>query len=293
LRCVFNWWIGLFYGVVPSTFVYGHSVNHHRHNNGPCDVVSTADKPRDNFFNFVAYIPRFFLYACNVTTAVQFAHETNYRVVRNVIMGSVYFLAWFSFWTWLISPSFSLTYLLFPFFEQSLLLSAVNWSWHCFMDPNDPENEYVQSITIVDGCINVLHEDAHVVHHQYPGAHWTDHPGHMERHWPKYADCCGSVFRDTHAFEIFGMVVVRDYDTLAKRFVDLHGERCGQPLTHEQRVNLIKGRLRAVWWGPRADAAMTSKLTGKELGNLMDGKGEDFSAVSGKERISAKKTKAA
>ena len=33
-----------------------------------------------------------------------------------------------------------------------------------------------QAITILNGTINVLNEDAHVVHHQYPGTHWTNHP---------------------------------------------------------------------------------------------------------------------
>lgn len=27
----------------------GHSINHHKYNNGPSDVVSTADKPRDKW----------------------------------------------------------------------------------------------------------------------------------------------------------------------------------------------------------------------------------------------------
>ena len=43
-RNSFNWWIGLFYGVLPSSFACGHSINHHKYNNGPLDVVSTSDK---------------------------------------------------------------------------------------------------------------------------------------------------------------------------------------------------------------------------------------------------------
>ena len=43
-RNVFNWWVGLFYGVLPSSFAYGHSINHHKYNNGPLDVVSTSDR---------------------------------------------------------------------------------------------------------------------------------------------------------------------------------------------------------------------------------------------------------
>merc|ERR1711988_1883637 len=71
--------------------------------------------------------------------------------------------------------TFATAYLLYPFLENVVLLACVNWSWHAFNNPNDPEDEYVGSVTILDGPINVLNEDFHVVHHQYPGEHWTKH----------------------------------------------------------------------------------------------------------------------
>mmetsp|Transcript_453 Transcript_453/g.659 ORF Transcript_453/g.659 Transcript_453/m.659 type:complete len:462 (+) Transcript_453:72-1457(+) len=251
LRHVFNWWIGMFYGVLPATFAYGHSINHHKYNNAMEDVITTSDKPRDNFANWVAYLPRYFLYAINISTIYAFAKENNWKVVNKVFLGSVWFFAWVCVWAVSVSPMFAFTYVAFPFFEAGVLLAAVNWSWHAFVDPTDPSNEYVQSITILDGPINVLNEDSHVVHHQYPGTHWTNHPNFVDKHWEKYIEHRASVFRGTHAFEIFGMSVARDYDALAKKFVDIHGERVGSPLTHTERVELIKSRLRACWWGPR------------------------------------------
>ena len=150
------------------------------------------------------------------------------------------------------SPAFAIIFVVFPFCEAMMLLAAVNWSWHAFLDPKDLENEYVQSITIVDGCINVLNEDSHVVHHQFPGAHWTDHPSHVDKLWDMYIEQRASVFRRTHAFEIFGMSVARDYEALAKKIVDLvRGEKEGRPMTHSERVDLMKRRLRGCWWGPR------------------------------------------
>jgi hypothetical protein len=251
LRNVFNWWIGMFYGVLPATFAYGHSINHHRFNNGRSDVITTSDKPRDNFANWVAYLARYFLYASNISTIRQFSSEGNYKVVSKVLLGSMWFWGWVVLWASLISPTFALAFVAFPFFEAGVLLAAVNWSWHAFLDPNDPENEYVQSITILDGAINVLNEDFHVVHHQFPGAHWTDHPSHKDKIWDQYIENRASCFRRTHAFEVFGMSVARDYDALAKKFVDLYGEKHGCPMTHEERVTLIKQRLRGCWWGPR------------------------------------------
>jgi Fatty acid desaturase len=258
-RNVFNWWIGMFYGVLPATFAYGHTVNHHKYNNNEYDVITTSDKPRDNFFNWVAYLARYGLYAVNVSTVAQFARENNWKTVWKVILGSLWFVVWIALCGVMISPTFALAYVAFPYFEALILLAAVNWSWHAFVDPNNPENEYVQSITILDGTINVLNEDSHVVHHQIPGAHWTDHPAQQEKKWDGYIENRASCFRTTHAFEIFGMSVARDYDALARKFVDLRGEKDGNPLSHEERVHLMKERLRGCWWGPRAVAGASKK----------------------------------
>jgi hypothetical protein len=251
MRNVFNWWVALFYGVLPASFAYGHSINHHRYNNGELDVVTTSDKPRDNFFNWVAYLPRWFLYASNISTMSQFVQEKNWKVSWKCFWGSLWWFVWLGMVGLVVSPTFALVYVAFPLVEAGLLLSAVNWSWHAFLNPDQPDDQYVQSITILDGCINVLNEDSHVVHHQYPGAHWTDHPLHQSKHWDEYVESRASCFRRTHAFEIFGMSVARDYDALAKKWVDLKGERDGCPMSHDERVVLMKQRLRGCWWGPR------------------------------------------
>ena len=67
---VFNWFIGLFYGILPSTFAIGHSKNHHKYNNGYDDIITTADRPRDSFANWIRYLPRFSLYATNISTVI-------------------------------------------------------------------------------------------------------------------------------------------------------------------------------------------------------------------------------
>ena len=70
-----------------------------------------------------------------------------------------------------LSPLFAVAYVLYPLFEAGVLLSAINWAWHAFLDP-DTTNNYASSVTIFEGCplrTNILNEDYHVVHHQYPG----------------------------------------------------------------------------------------------------------------------------
>jgi len=140
LRNIFNWWVGLFFGVMPASFAFGHSINHHRYNNGPLDVVTTADKPRDNFANWIAYLPRWTSYSLNLSSIIQFTIEGNYKVAKQMIWGSVYFWVWYGLWATLDS-TFALAYLGYPFLENVVLLACVNWSWHAFNNPDDPEDE--------------------------------------------------------------------------------------------------------------------------------------------------------
>lgn len=244
LKNVWNWWIGVFYGVVPSTFAYGHSLNHHTYNNDRDDVVTTWDRPRDNFFNYVRYLPRWLAYSVNISTVIQFAGEKNWRVVVSMLWGSAYYTCFLGLF-FMISPGFTVAFLVYPLMEASLLLSAINWAWHSFLD-KDTTNVFAHSITIFNGPItsNVLNEDYHVVHHQYPGAHWTTHPALYEKHKQEYIDNIATCFDNTHAMELFFLAVAQQYEILADKFVDVTGK-----MSREEIVALIKTRLRTCSWG--------------------------------------------
>lgn len=261
MSMVFNWWIGLFFGVMPSSFAYGHSINHHKYNNGPFDVVTTSDKPRDNFRNFMSYLPRWALYSINVSTVIQFFKEGQYMTCIKMLLGNLWWATWFSVF-YSQNPQFAIWYVAFPVGENVLLLACINWTWHAFLNPEDPEDEFIGSVTILDGPISVLQEDYHVVHHQYPGAHWSTHEQRYESHFKagEYTTKPATIFRDTHAFELFALIVLREYDELAKKFVDHSGT-----ISHDDKKLILQQRLRTCWWGPRAN--LDIKLQGKELGN--------------------------
>eukprot|EP00039_Didymoeca_costata_P030993 m.32577 g.32577 ORF g.32577 m.32577 type:complete len:421 (-) comp8428_c0_seq2:1680-2942(-) len=249
LRYSFNWWIGLFYGLAPSTYTFGHSRNHHTYNNEHGDVVSTGDMPRDNFMNYVAYIPRWFAYHINITTYIQFKVEKNEECANKMVMGSLYYIT-FVVIVASFSPIFAIAYILYPLLETGVFLSAVNWSWHAFTDPNDPTNEFVSSITILSGPFNVLNEDYHVVHHQYPGTHWTKHPELFEKHREQYIASQATIFEDCHAIEVFVYSVLRQYKRLARKYVDLSGK-----LSLEEKEELMRKRLQAVTWDSKEGAS--------------------------------------
>lgn len=136
-------------------------------------------------------------------------------------------------------------YLIYPMFEGMIFLAMVNWSWHSFIDPNNFENEYVSSLTIFDGPSNVLNEDYHVVHHQYPAYHWSFHPNLFLKHKQEYIDNKASVFKQTHAVQIFYFGVTRQYHKIAKKY---HKQFLPKNITQKELIQLIKIRLRTTFY---------------------------------------------
>lgn len=138
-------------------------------------------------------------------------------------------------------------YLLVPHFETINYLAAINYTWHAFVDPKDPDNEYIKSITILKGQYNLFNEDFHVEHHIRPGLHWSKSEDEYRKRFSDYVENAATVFEDTQEFELFTWILIGDWDELAKHFVDLSGK-----LSHEGKIKLLKYRAGAV---PRAGPA--------------------------------------
>ena len=68
---------------------------------------------------------------------------------------------------------FVVFYILYPMIEGNILLAAVNYTWHAFIDPQDHDNDYVNSVTILNGLNFTLSEEYHVVHHQVRAMLWS------------------------------------------------------------------------------------------------------------------------
>lgn len=148
-------------------------------------------------------------------------------------MGTIFYFIWFGMF-FRLSPIFAVAYILYPLLENVILLACIQWCWHAFLDPQNPENPYVGSITVLQGPINVLGEDFHVVHHQYPGTHWTTHQAKYEvftiskvnfyffylflfqKHLSEYTKLKGAVFENTHAFEMFFLIILKKYRFLSR-----------------------------------------------------------------------------
>ena len=127
------------------------------------------------------------------------------------VASTLYYLAFVAL-IYRFQPTFCFWYVLYPLAEGNILLSVVNYTWHAFIDPDDPANDYVNSTTVIDGLNFCLKEEYHVVHHQYAGVHWSRHRALYEKHLPEYKAARASIFLGENLFVIFGCIVAQDYE---------------------------------------------------------------------------------
>jgi len=242
-RCfniIAEWWIGPFYGVVPNNYSIAHMKIHHRWHNDVDDVHTNLDLDRTLFGSFLIYVPRFTLYWTGLSPLALLIKRSEWGLVRTLLIGMVaYYGLGVLLWCW--SPSFCLCYYIYPHAEACVFLCAISYLWHAFVEESDPGNQYVNSVTVLEGHDNVWNEDFHVVHHHSPSTHWTDAPAHFEKNRDKYAAVNATIFRDTEEGMLLTFLFQKDWDSMAKHFVDLNGK-----LTHEEKKALIIRRLSVI-----------------------------------------------
>jgi hypothetical protein len=238
----FNWVAGPFFGILPGTFTHSHTYNHHKYNNAAADVYSTGGYARDSLWNFCRYIAVWFGYASNASTVVQFVREGRLAWAAQVVAATAYYAALVAALA-AVSPAWAAASLGWAFVEGNILLAMVNWVWHAFIDPADPENEATNSTTIVAGEEFIFSEEYHVVHHATPGLHWARYEG-AYRAGRARGDYKGAiVFQKCNLFVLGGTMLARDYAALAKHVHDPDGEWSAADLDAA-----LKARLRHTIW---------------------------------------------
>jgi len=235
-----EWWCTPFYGVVPNSFSIAHMKIHHRWHNDVGDLHTNLDLDRTLSSSFFIYVPRFMLYWTGVSCVMLFAKRQEWNLFAQQIYGMVYYYGIaFMFWKW--DRTFCLLYWLYPHAEAITFLCAISYLWHAFVEESDPNNQYVNSLTILEGHDNIWNEDYHVVHHHEPNVHWSNMPESYKKHIDDYAKCNATIFRDTEEGMLLKMMFTKDFKGMAKHFVDLNGT-----MTMKEKEALLKRRLQVV-----------------------------------------------
>jgi hypothetical protein len=232
-------WTGLFYGTIPFHYYVAHNKIHHRWHNDCDDVHTNIDLDRTVFYSYVQFLPRFFYYWTGVSPMVLFLKRREYGFALELAKGMLYYYSVGALLCYYVGFSFACAYWLYPLLESLTFLGMIAYIWHAFVEPEDTQNQYINSVTIYNGGDNIWNEDFHVVHHHNPSVHWTDAPAHFEKTKHKYEAVQATIFKDCEEGMMIYWMFSGLWDEMADHFVDLSGK-----LSHADKKALILRRLR-------------------------------------------------
>jgi fatty acid desaturase len=228
-----------FFGQTPYTYYWHHLKMHHVTDNGPDDLSSTLFYQRDDFFHFLHYFLRFYLFIF-IELSMFFAKRKRFNAVANILFSeigtvlSLFYLAkYVDFYTTFVCLILPLNIVRFGMMQG-------NWVQHAFLQRDDPLGGGLRnSITVVNSSYNkeCFNDGYHASHHLHPRRHFLDHPAELLQNRNVYYEHNAIVFKQTNYDEVWWMLMTKNYSALADKWV--HVGTCQKP-SKEEIIKMLK-----------------------------------------------------
>ncbi|KAF2143551.1 uncharacterized protein K452DRAFT_246719 [Aplosporella prunicola CBS 121167] len=225
------------FGHTWNTYFYHHVRHHHVEGNGPDDLSSTIRYQRDDIWNLMHYIGRFFFFVWYDLPGY-FIRKGQYKTGLKAGLGEV---STFGMWylASLINSRAAIFVFMVPFVLLRIGLMVGNWGQHAFVDEVEPDSDFRSSITLIDVASNrfCFNDGYHTSHHLNPMRHWRQHPVAFLKQKEQYAAEHALVFRNIDYIMITVRLMMKDYMHLAKCLVPI-GDQIG--MTLEEKTAMLK-----------------------------------------------------
>ena len=237
-----HWFLGAFFGQTPETYFYHHIAMHHAENNLLEDLSSTMIYRRDSIRGFSQYLISFYFRGV-LDLASYFRKRSRKKFSGKILMGECVYSALVILLCFYNFKATIVVYIL-PLIFTRFAMMAGNWAQHAFIDPDQPDDIYKNSITCINTVYNkqCFNDGYHIGHHLRPALHWTEMPNNFLQNIEEYKRNDVVVFSGVDYFQIWFLLMTKNYRYLSKRFVSLSGK----PISPEEIITFLKGRTRAI-----------------------------------------------
>jgi len=142
-----------------------------------------------------------------------------------------------------------------PFVGMTFFLCFMNVAFHAFVEyENDKPVECVYHTDMIGGDDDYFGENSHMSHHIATHVYWRDLDEARKSLYSDFAKYHGAIFKDLSIVEVAGMLLFKDFKTLAKHFVQFNDAPAPNKLPTEELIRRGREDLSAttktsVWVG--------------------------------------------
>lgn len=254
-----------------NTYFYHHVKHHHVEGNGPDDLSSTLRYQRDNVFDFLHYLGRFYFFVW-LELPLYFLSKRRLTLAAKAAFWEIGSYVTFFALAGLVSFQATLFVFIIPVMLLRVGLMVGNWGQHAFVDHEEPDSDFRSSITLIDVAVRTkpsetletapfipqvlgqprtntvdqsnrycFNDGYHTSHHLNPLRHWRDHPAAFIRQKGTYAKEGALVFHNIDYLMITVRLLMKDYEHLARCLVPI-GDQISMSM--EERAAMLRRHAR-------------------------------------------------